>query len=122
MKKHIFLAGLLLLLYGCESTTYESIEEPVAIIGKATYKANVEPIIQANCVVCHSANGPASFRPLTTYAEVKDAMQNTLQSNNLLTRIQLQNGDSGQMPQTGRMPQEKINAIIQWNKDGLLEN
>lgn len=122
MKKYIFLSGLLLFLYSCESTTYESIEEPTVIIGKATYTANVEPIIQANCIVCHSATGSASFKPFNTYAQVKDAVQNANADNNLLNRIQRQNGESGQMPQTGRMPQDKINTILQWNTDGLLEN
>jgi len=122
MKKYIFLSGLVLLLYSCDSNTYESIEEPVVIIGKVTYSANVESIIQENCVVCHSPNGAASFRPFTTYAQVKDAIQNISADNNLLNRIQRQNGESGQMPQTGRMPQEKINVILQWNTDGLLEN
>nr|WP_294934902.1 cytochrome c [uncultured Flavobacterium sp.] len=107
-----------MLLYSCDSNTYESIEEPMVIVGKVSYATHVKSIVEANCVVCHSEGGQASFRPFNTYAQVKEAVQNT----NLLDRIQRQNGESGQMPRTGRMPQEKINVILQWRADGLLEN
>ena len=106
------------MLSSCDSSTYESLEEPEIIIGKATYQANVKSIIDSNCVSCHSVGGTASFIPLTAYSEVRNAVLNT----NLLDRIQRQNGEPGQMPQTGRMSQDKINTILQWNTDGLLEN
>lgn len=118
MKKYILLAGLLISLSSCDSSTYESLEEPQIIVGKATYELNVKPIIDGNCIGCHSIGGTASFRPLTTFSEVRNAILN----NNLLERIQRQNGEPGQMPQTGRMSQDKINTILQWNTDGLLEN
>lgn len=60
----------------------------------------------------------ASFRPLTTYMEVKAAIENT----DLLERIQRQNGQPGLMPQTGRMPMNNIDVILEWNMDGLPEN
>lgn len=119
MKKFIFLSGIILSLYSCDSNTYESLQEdPVVIVDKVTYNANVKSIIDANCVACHSQNGPASFTPLVTYAQVKNAVLNT----DLLDRIQRPNGASGQMPKGGRMPQDKINIILQWSTDGLLEN
>ncbi|GGB85045.1 hypothetical protein GCM10007424_26360 [Flavobacterium suaedae] len=109
-------------LYSCDSNTYEDIEEdsitdddiPVVI----TYDAHVKQIVDANCVTCHSAGATASFLPLTNYMEVKDAVENT----DLLDRIQRQNGQPGLMPQTGRMPMNNIDAILEWNMDGLLEN
>lgn len=117
MKKYIYISGIILSLYGCESNTYESLqEEPEVIVGKVTYAANAKTIIDANCIACHASGG--TLTPLETYAQVKDAMQNT----NLLDRIQRQNGTPGQMPKAGRMAQDKINTILQWNKDGLLEN
>lgn len=118
MKKIFYIALLATTVYGCESGTYEELEEPTVIEGDVTYAANAKAIIDANCIVCHSPGGVSGFRPLTTYQEVKDAVQNT----NLLDRIQRQNGESGQMPQTGRMAQDKINIILQWRADGLLEN
>ena len=116
MKKYIYLSSILLSLYSCESTTYESLEEPEVIVGKVTYTANVKSIIDANCIACHASG--SRLRSLETYADVKNAMQNS----DLLQRIQQQNGTPGQMPKAGRMPQDKINTILQWNTDGLLEN
>ena len=116
MKKYIYLSGLILSLCGCESSTYESLQEPAVIIEKATYSVNVKSIIDQNCIGCHSSGG--SLIPLETYDQVKDAVLNS----DLLDRIQRQNGMSGQMPKAGRMPQDKINTILQWNTDGLLEN
>lgn len=115
MKKYMYLSGIILALYGCESNTYESLEEPTVIVGKVTYNTNVKSIIDENCIACHASGG--SLIPLETYADVKDALLNK----KLLDRIQLQNGTAGQMPKAGRMSQDKINTILQWNTDGLLE-
>jgi len=117
MKK-ILLLFVLGVIFGCDSNTYEDLEEPTIIDGPVTYQNTAKAIVDANCIRCHSPGGVSSFRPLTTYLEVKDAIQNT----NLLDRIQRQNGETGQMPQTGRMPQDKINLILQWRADGLPEN
>lgn len=106
------------MVMSCDSNTYEDIQEDVVIVGKVSYTAQVKSIIDGNCISCHSASGSASFRPMTNYAEVKSAFEET----NLVSRIQRQNGESGQMPQTGRMPQDKIDIVIQWGTDGLLEN
>ena len=116
MKKYIYLFGIIASLYSCESTTYESLEEPTVIVDKVTYTANVKSIIDQNCIGCHASGG--SLIPLETYSDVKEALLNK----NLLDRIQRQNGMPGQMPKAGRMSQDKINTILQWNTDGLLEN
>ncbi|MCY1484893.1 hypothetical protein D3C87_70880 [compost metagenome] len=118
MKKILALFLFALICSSCDSGTYEELEEPTVIDGPVTYANTAKAIVDANCIRCHSAGGAASFRPLTTYLEVKDAVQNT----NLLDRIQRQNGEPGQMPQTGRMPQDNINLLLQWRADGLLEN
>lgn len=118
MKKYIILPLLAVGLLSCESHTYEDIEDTAPVTDTVTYNANAKSIIDANCVSCHADGGAASFRPLTTYAEVKDAVENA----GLLDRIQRQNGEDGIMPQTGRMPQNNIDIILQWNADGLLEN
>ena len=116
MKKYIYLSGLIVSLWSCESNTYESLQEPTVIVEKVTYNAYVKPIIDQNCIGCHASGG--SLIPLETYDQVKNAMSAT----NLLDRIQRQNGMPGIMPKAGRMPQDKINTILQWNTDGLLEN
>jgi mono/diheme cytochrome c family protein len=115
--KYIYLPLAALALVSCDSNTYEDIEEEIIIDGPVTYTANVKAIIDANCVMCHSNGGAAAFRPLTNYAEVKAAVEEA----GLLNRIQLQNGEPGIMPSTGRMPQSTIDVVLQWNADGLPE-
>lgn len=107
-----------LLITACSSNTYDDIsEEQVIIEETVTYTTNVAPIINSNCVSCHAPGASASFRPLTTYTEVKNAVENA----GLLNRIQLQNGQPGLMPASGRMPQNTIDILLQWNEDGLEE-
>lgn len=119
MKKYtLFILVAAAAFASCESHTYEDIQDDTVIVGNVTYDAHVKTIIDNNCISCHADGGSASFRPLTTYSEVKDAVENT----DLLDRIQRQNGEDGLMPQTGRMAQSKIDVILQWNTDGLLEN
>lgn len=118
MKKYLSILLLTYFLQSCESDTYESVSKPTVFPSKVTYNANIKSIIDGNCIVCHSDGGMASFRTFTTYNDVKEAVQTT----NLLDRIQRQNGEPGQMPKTGRMSQDKIDMILQWRKDGLLEN
>ena len=141
MKKAIALIFLFAALTSCsDSDTYQDIETPTTgtdpgngnpgtgnpgtgtpgtdPVTAITYTQNVKSIIDANCISCHQGGRSASFRPLTTYAEVKAAVQNT----DLLNRIQLQSGQQGIMPQGGRMSQTNIDVIVKWNTDGLKEN
>lgn len=131
MKKAIAFTILLAAFTSCsDSDTYQDIEKkpetgnpptnptdpttPTTI----TYTKNVKSIIDANCISCHQNGRSAAFKPLTTYAEVKAAVENA----GLLNRIQLQNGQQGIMPQGGRMSQTNIDLIVKWNTDGLKEN
>ena len=118
MKKYILLAVITIALCSCESHTYEELEDPMVVVGEVTYTRNIKAIIDDNCIVCHSPGGVSSFRPLTTYEEVRNAVLTT----NLLERIQMPDTEPRQMPQPGRMPQNKIDLILQWNEDGLPEN
>lgn len=118
MKKYTLYILAAAAFASCESHTYEDIQDNTVIVGDVTYNAHVKSIITNNCVSCHADGGSASFLPLTTYDEVKTAVENT----DLLDRIQRQNGEDGLMPQTGRMSQANINIILQWDTDGLLEN
>ncbi|OMQ08194.1 hypothetical protein [[Flexibacter] sp. ATCC 35103] len=128
MKKAIAFTILLAVLTSCsDSDTYQDIETPPETGNPPTdpttptaitYSKNVKSIIDANCISCHQSGRSAAFRPLTTFAEVKVAVENA----GLLNRIQLQNGQQGIMPQGGRMSQANIDLIVKWNTDGLKEN
>lgn len=117
MKKLLIMCIIAFVAGSCETTTYDAIQENQIIAGPITYNSYVKNIINTHCLSCHSDGGTAAFRTFASYEEVKNAIQNT----NLLDRIQRQNGEVGQMPQTGRMPQDKIDIIVQWNSDGLAE-
>lgn len=132
MKKLIAFTILLAALTSCsDSDTFQEIETPPDTVippGPGTptpepaaafsYTKNTKSIIDANCIGCHQNGRSAGFRPLTTYAEVKAAVE----SAGLLNRIQLQTGQQGIMPQAGRMSQANIDVIVKWNTDGLKEN
>ncbi|AOC97020.1 hypothetical protein BB050_03942 [Flavobacterium anhuiense] len=125
MKKTIVLTILMAVFASCsDSDTTQEIETPTTPTnptdptGTVTYNKDVKSIIDANCISCHSSGRSASFRPLTTFAQVKAAVE----SAGLLGRIQLQNGQQGIMPQGGRMSQANIDIIVKWNTDGLKEN
>lgn len=130
MKKVLMLTILMAIFTSCsDSDTYQDIETPPTTgtpnpnpnpdpTTAVTYTKNVKSIVDANCIGCHQSGRSAGFRPLTTYAEVKAAVENA----NLLGRIQLQTGQQGIMPQGGRMSQANIDVIVKWNTDGLKEN
>ncbi|RZJ50353.1 MAG: cytochrome c [Flavobacterium sp.] len=131
MKKAIALIILMAAFTSCsDSDTYQDIEtspetgtppdtgNPGTDPTFVTYTKNVKAVIDANCIGCHQSGRSAGFAPLTTYAEVKAAVENT----GLLNRIQLQTGQQGIMPQGGRMSQTNIDLIVKWNTDGLKEN
>jgi hypothetical protein len=94
----------------CESSTYEEISGEVS---NPTYAVQVQPIIQSNCLSCHSASG-GQFPVMETYAQVRDAAEN----GDLICRIDDQSCGAV-MPQSGRMPQNTIKTIKNWATNGF---
>jgi hypothetical protein len=70
-----------------------------------------------NCISCHGSSLAQAGLKLTTYAEVKDAIQNK----GLIDRISRSATDPLLMPTTGKMAQSNIDLIVKWQTDGLLE-
>ncbi len=106
-------------LMSCSNDNPDTLMEDMPNDGTITYQQNVKSIINNNCISCHAAT-PRNGAPmsLVTYDQVKNAIQNR----GLLNRISLENGNSLLMPQGGpRLPQATIDIIVQWQKDGLLE-
>ncbi|WP_228424315.1 hypothetical protein [Chryseobacterium geocarposphaerae] len=116
MKKIMYIFSLATILIACESRTYEEISGSTPIVEKVTYNKDVKPLIDANCIVCHSAGGSASFQPWTSYNQVKTHIDN------ILDRIQRPVGDPQKMPQGGALSPPQINIFIKWKTDGLIEN
>lgn len=108
-------------LFGLNSCTNDSLSDLTTIqeIETVNYTENIKSIIDNNCISCHGAT-PTNGAPnsLTTYENVREAVLN----GGLIERISIAEGSPGAMPEGGpRLPQNDINAIVQWNAEGLLE-
>lgn len=120
MKRIISIFAFILLLtttYSCVNDSEADLAVPAPILVK--YTTDVRPIIQGNCIPCHT-DPPVNGAPmkLTTYDDVKYAVNNR----GLLDRISRPQGAPGMMPNGGtRLPQAKIDIIKKWKEDGLME-
>jgi hypothetical protein len=95
----------------CESKTYNEI----ATVTNPKYSPNIKAIMSSKCTTCHSSSSATQEEPyLETYAEVKEAIQNT----DLLCLIEDPVSCSYEaadiMPPTGKIPQATIDVIKLW--------
>ena len=99
MKRIIFLFGLLILT----SCTYNEIT-PICEPDEQMFSDLVQPIIESNCIVCHSES---NSRPavLETYDGVIHAL-----NNHSLKELVV----SFQMPKNSTMSESDINIIKNW--------
>lgn len=116
MKKMMCIISLALVSVACESRTYEEISDKTPVAELVTYNKDVKPIIDANCISCHSPTGSASFQPWTNYGQVKNNIDK------IIDRIGRPIGDPQKMPQGGSLSPTQISIITKWKADGLTEN
>ena len=79
MKKSVSLLVLLFFVFfGCENSSESDLIEQLPLTENITYTEHIKPIIDANCVACHSnpAVGGASL-PMTNFEEVRLVFENT---------------------------------------------
>jgi hypothetical protein len=102
MKRIIFLFGLLILT----SCTYNEIT-PICEPDEQIFSDLVQPIIESNCIQCHSESGIRPETPLEIYEGVIDALNN----HSLRDKV-----SSLQMPPYGAPPlsESDINIIKNW--------
>ncbi|WP_415328962.1 c-type cytochrome [Chryseobacterium sp. MMS23-Vi53] len=108
----MYLISSAVVFVACESRTYEEISDATPITEQVTYTKDIKPIIDANCISCHSPGAQA----LTNYSQVKNNIDN------IIDRISRPNGDPGKMPQGGSLSPTQINMFTKWKADGLTEN
>ncbi len=108
----MYIISSAVILTACESRTYEDISDHTPVTEQVTYNKDVKPIIEANCVSCHSPGALA----LTDYNQVKNNIDN------IIDRISRPNGDPAKMPQGGSLSPVQINIITKWKTTGLTEN
>ena len=80
---------------------------------KPTYTTNIKPIIDNNCVSCHSPGGENSNVPLQTYDQVK------AKASVIKVRIEKPSGDPQVMPKGGKLSQANIDLINKWIANGM---
>lgn len=109
---------LLLLLSSCSSGG-DSDSSPDPDPTTITYTNTISTIISVNCISCHGStptNGATIS--LNTYAKVKTAVE----SNGLIDRISLPQGNSNMMPKDGtRLPQATIDKFTTWKNNSYPE-
>jgi len=81
-------------------------------ISQPSFVACIKPIIDNNCVSCHSYGGSANFLILSDYNSIKSAVQN----NNLLYSIE------NNMPPNGLMSEQNISIIKNWIENEMPNN
>ena len=89
--------------------------EPTDPIVLKNYNDDVKPIIDNNCVNCHSNGGSASFYLLENYDQVRASAA----SGSLYSRM---TDATNPMPPSGILPGTVTQIIEDWTIDGLLED
>lgn len=114
LRKVLFLFVITFSLASCLTNVDEEIqldpgvEDPCADI---TFTMNVKPIIDNNCVGCHSTTGSASFLNLESYE--------TVTANAARVKSEVVSRD---MPIGGSLTNEEIQAISCWVDAGAPNN
>ena len=81
-----------------------------------TYTANVKPIMETRCTPCHFPP-KGNKKPYDTYTRVKGDITE------IIDRVSRNPIDKGFMPlKHPKLSDSTINVLVQWKKDGLLEN
>ena len=126
MKK-LTLMALAGLMIGCSdrqsiTAIYEEPPPPTY----ATYEANMKPLFDASCIVCHSGGSPSGNYNLSTYAGIlgngSDATPNAIAGNAnslIITMVSAMNHFAWNTP----ADQAKIDLLVQWVvQDSLRQN
>tara|TARA_B110000444_G_C18769623_1_gene561820 strand:- start:22 stop:414 length:393 start_codon:yes stop_codon:yes gene_type:complete len=110
------------LITGCTNPTASNYDQNATIdnglcvldicLSEPTFLECVKPIIDNNCVSCHSYGGDAGDILLTDYNLI-------IEADNMYDII---NSINNTMPKGGLMPQKNINVIEKWFENGAPNN
>ena len=105
------------LIASCSNSSPADLVDATPLPAVVSYDANVKPIIDANCVSCHtSVYGNSSPYSFNNYTTVRQSAEN----GELIQRINRQPSDFMLMPQGGpKLPQNKIDIIQRWIDQGF---
>ncbi len=121
IHKYILFTACVLFLAGCSSSDDGADPDPDPDVNPnpdkiTTYEADVKTIIDQQCLRCHTIplTEGAPF-PMRNYDEVIVGVNRDLVLRMVSTSI------NNVMPPSGRLPQETIDIILDWEADGFLE-
>ncbi len=80
-----------------------------------TYMADILPVFEDYCIMCHGANSPAGGFDMSTYQKTID------QIDPILARMELQTGQAGVMPPSGQLDAATLQKIRAWIALGMPE-
>jgi len=122
MNKYKVGCFYILILLGFSSCTKEVGKNPELIPVKSSsscdtvkFAAHILPIIQNNCLNCHSGFGPGNGN-LTSYAGIKDKVDNGSFKARVIDLLPTP------MPQSGALPAQQIALIKCWLENGAPNN
>jgi hypothetical protein len=115
MKKFLFiltLCGLVFALVNCNPA-----RTATGAVPKATYEADLAPVIMSNCSPCHIPAKGGNKKAYDNYGNVRTDIDE------ILRRIQLNPGEKGFMPfrKTEKLPDSIIQVFRKFRDDGTLE-
>ncbi|AEM71351.1 hypothetical protein Murru_2313 [Allomuricauda ruestringensis DSM 13258] len=114
---------VLLLFISFQSCYYDHPEEEVLSKTEVSFAADVQPIFDANCTVCHPALVPnpdlSEGNSYPTLINENYIIANDLDGSLLYQRLI---GNPSVMPPTGSLPDSQITLIKNWIEQGALNN
>ena len=105
----------LLFCFSCSNDSEDDLSPQTVLPITVSYNTTIKNIVDNTCNNCHGTplqNGAPI--PLTTYNQVKNAVQN----NNLIGRLK---STTNPMPPGGNLPTSTIDLFDQWLANGLPE-
>jgi hypothetical protein len=114
---------VLLLIFGIQACYYDNTEElypmePDCDTTNVTFSGDVWPVINSNCIICHSGSAPQGNVSLENYQDIVTAANN----GSLLGVIRHDDGWP-EMPKGGGMlPECDITKIEIWVEEGTPNN
>ena len=118
MKKHFVAASIgFSLLSGCYYDNVEDLYGTTPCDASAvTWSADIQPMVQAQCVSCHSGASASAGLDLSTYTQVKASVSA------LTGRMNKPVGDPLLMPPSGKLSSCSLAKMDAWVAAGAPQN
>jgi cytochrome c5 len=119
MKKTIGFLSSMMLLTGCYYDVEKELYPPDNCdSSNTTYTSFIKPLMQSQCIACHSSSAPSAGIILDTYTGVKAAAV----SGKLYGSIAHNNGFAAMPPTGTQLSSCDLKKVNQWILSGTLNN